>query len=209
LIYEKLAAPYLDVTAQLVSDQKETSLTPVYDNDGTTVRYRYGYYKAPMLLQQVDEDTLEEIQDSVDERTYQVDLCNGLTNMYRAAGQSLYCYKSRSPYTTATVDSITSSEYGAFTGEDTGDVEFNILNLESYSGGGIFALLVFMSFICCACWCVGWYAHKRKFANDLEREMQSAKHYQASDREGEIKQQLMANAQPSLFEKGLSKMTNR
>lgn len=53
LIYEKLAAPYLDVTAQLVSDQKDTSLTPVYDNDGTTVKYRYGYYKAPMLLQQV------------------------------------------------------------------------------------------------------------------------------------------------------------
>ena len=121
------------------------------------------------------------------------------------SGQSLYCYQ-----VTATVESITISEYQSFIGDTDGDgVPFDTLNLESYSGGDIFVLIMFLSFVCCGCWCFGWYAHKRKFKKDLERELQQAANFAATGREDEINKQLMANSQPDMFEKGISRFTNR
>lgn len=118
------------------------------------------------------------------------------------SGRSLYCYQVQ-----ATVQSVIAD--GKFLSDDVDIGNGDIWNLETYSGGDIFLLIAFISFICLGCWCTGWYAHKRRFAAELQREMQNVKNFQSSGREQEIEKGLMANSQQAFFEKGISKFTSR
>jgi len=198
LLFEKLAVPYLDVTATLGSDKQHYGPYCAWVNG--ECRYHYGFIKSPMTLQQVSEDIKDEISESISEGTFQDELCTELTAVNGGGwGGPLYCY--------SLTASVTSMSNGAFLGEDVdGDGESDIWNLETYSAGDMFLLILFLSLICLGCWCIGWTAHKRKFASDLQKEMQNA---QSSGREEEIRKQLVANSQQNVFEQSISKFTSR
>merc|ERR1719334_63865 len=137
---------------------------------------------------------MDEISESISDGTFQNETCTELTAVKGGGPQGpLYCHSM-----TATVTSITTDEYGAFLGEDVdGDGESDIWNLETYSAGDMFLLILFLSLICLGCWCIGWTTHKRKFASDLQKEMQNA---ESSGREEEIRKQLVANSRPEVSE---------
>merc|ERR1711933_247866 len=121
---------------------------------------------------------------------YAAAFCEKLTQRYkRPQGDGLRCYK-----VTASVESITESEYQEFIGDgdDVDEIVFDVLNLESYSTLEIFVLICCLCVVCFICWCVGWYAHKRRFKKELERELSVAASYDAQEHEEKLRRQIAA-----------------
>ena len=198
LMYQTLAAKYVGITAT-VSDDKQI-LGP-YES----YYYTYGFNTVPMILQGVNKEQSDQIQTEIKNGHYAEELCTALSTRFQSENPNgLRCYR-----VTASIDSITAEEYSKFIGDVNDDgVPFDTLNLESYSTADIFVLVIFLLFICCACWCIGWYSHKKKFQKELEKELNLAANFNQQQQETDIRRQMAANAQPDIFQRGIGRFRN-
>eukprot|EP00483_Globobulimina_turgida_P006557 UN06567 len=153
-----------------------------------------------MVLQGVTVEQKSKVVKEVNDGSYGTSLCDAITSRYKTSdNRGLRCYR-----VTGSVESITESEYEKFIGDvDNDGVPFDAFNLESYSGADIFVLFIFLAFICCLCWCVGWYSHKKKFQKELEEELNMASMYNPQMHESNIRRQMVANQSADMFEKGI------
>ena len=187
IMFEGLAEPYfglssVSIDADYVSEQGPFCARPC--------DYVYGFNTVPMVLQGASMDQKDTIVSSVENGDYAEEFCDKLTKRYlRSQGDGLRCYK-----VTASVESVTERQYQRFIGDedDVDEIVFDILNLESYSNAEIFVLILCLCLICFVCWCIGWYAHKRRFKKKLERELNATASYDARVREERLGRQIAA-----------------
>ena len=198
ILFGYLSEKYLGVKTTIDDDGK----VPKGPYCASPCYYIYGFNTVPVVMQDASETLKEAIVAAVNDGSYNEAICNLLTEKYaNKEDTGLRCYR-----VTGTVETVTQNQYSRFIGDlDNDGVPFDTLNLESYSGADIFVLLIFLSFICCACWCIGWYSHKKKFSKELEKELNLAANFNPQMHENDIRRQMAANNQPDVFERGIGK----
>eukprot|EP01083_Nonionella_stella_P072983 197037_1 len=200
LMFAALAEPYLDLQSAYIDQEASSTRGPYCARP--SCRYSYGFIKVPLVLEGATLKQKEDIVSNVNDGIYAEDLCGALTAHYEDAnGKGLRCYR-----VTASVESITESQYQQFIGViENEEGTFDGLNLTTYSSMDIIVLLVCLGAICCCCWCVGWYTHKKRYHNELESALNEAQMYNPRMHQSKLRRQLSANQESGLFTSSLSK----
>jgi hypothetical protein len=193
--------PSLEYSTETLYDTGAT--TSQFSYGGTTYTYYYGTVWITTTMLNADEDAVTGVQ-AYANGDFAADLCDAITELYSCANTGGTCGKTLSCYSSA-VDSVDYMSADSFTSIGKESANFSVLNLNSYSYGDVFMLVIFLLIVYCLCACAGYYAHKKKFQKDLEYQLMTTQSFDLNQHEKMLHFQMSVNQRPDLLESAVGR----